>query len=574
MAVHNHEIAKALKKLSDLLEIDGASSFRVRAYRNAAQTINEMSQELADLAEDGQDLSKLPDIGKNMADKIKNFVQTGKLPQLEEMQQKIPVDTEELLQISQLGAKGIKALYENLGITNMDQLKKAAEAGKVEALKGFGKKTQQKMLDEINKISRGETKGRFKWAIAEQIIEPYISYLKNIEGVVSVDAAGSYRRKKETVGDMDLLVVADNPTEVMNRFVSYEDVEEVIAHGETKSSVNLRLGLQVDLRVIPQTSFGAAMLYFTGSKAHNVAIRRIAQDQEYKINEYGIYHGESWKAGKTEEEMYNQIGLSYIEPELRENRGEVEAAQNNTLPALVTIQDIKGDFQSHTKESDGKFTLEEMAEGARKMGYQYFSITDHSKRVTMANGLDEKRLARHIEAVDRLNESLQNIKILKSVEVDILEDGRLDLSDDILKELDIVVVAIHYNMNLSREKQTNRVLKAMESPYFHIMAHPTGRMIGKREGYELDMEKILDAASEKGCFMEINAAPDRLDLSDIYARMAKDKGVKMALSTDAHNLDNLNYMRFGINQARRAWLEPKDVINTYSWEELKKMIPG
>ncbi|MBS3770126.1 MAG: DNA polymerase/3'-5' exonuclease PolX [Bacteroidales bacterium] len=574
MAVHNHEIAKALKKLSDLLEIDGASSFRVRAYRNGARTINEMSQELADLVEAGQDLSKLPDIGKNMADKIKNFVQTGKLPQLEEMQEKIPVDTEELLQISQLGAKGIKALYENLGITNMDQLKKAAEAGKVEALKGFGKKTQQKMLDEINKISRGETKGRFKWAIAEQIIEPYISYLRNIKGVESVDAAGSYRRKKETVGDMDLLVVADNPTEVMNRFVSYEEVKEVIAHGETKSSVILRTGLQVDLRVIPGKSYGAAMLYFTGSKAHNVAIRRIAQEQEYKINEYGIYRGETWKAGQTEEEMYNQIGLSYIEPELRENRGEVEAAQNNTLPNLVTMEDIKGDFQSHTKASDGKFTLEEMAEGARKKGYEYFSITDHSKRVTMAHGLDEKRLAQHIEAVDQLNEKIQNLKILKSIEVDILEDGTLDLSDDILKKLDIVVVAIHYNMNLSREKQTNRVLKAMESPYFHIMAHPTGRMIGKREGYELDMEKILDAAAEKGCFMEINAAPDRLDLSDIYARMAKDKGVKMALSTDAHNLDNLGYMRFGVNQARRAWLGPKDVINTYSWEELKKMIPG
>jgi len=441
MAVHNHEIAKALKKLSDLLEIDGASSFRVRAYRNAARTINEMSQELADLVEAGQDLSKLPDIGKNMADKIKNFVRTGKLPQLEEMQQKIPVDTEELLQISQLGAKGIKSLYENLGITNMDQLRKAAEAGKVEALKGFGKKTQQKMLDEINKISKGETKGRFKWAIAEQIIEPYISYLRNIKGVESVDAAGSYRRKKETVGDMDLLVVADNPTEVMNCFVSYEEVKEVIAHGETKSSVILRTGLQVDLRVIPRDSYGAAMLYFTGSKAHNVAIRRIAQGQEYKINEYGIYRGETWKAGKTEEEMSNQIGLPYIEPELRENRGEVEAAQNNTLPNLVTMEDIKGDFQSHTKASDGKFTLEEMAEGARKMGYEYFSITDHSKRVTMAHGLDEKRLAQHIEAVDQLNEKIQNLKILKSIEVDILEDGTLDLSDDILKKLDIVVVA-------------------------------------------------------------------------------------------------------------------------------------
>jgi DNA polymerase (family 10) len=573
MAVHNHEIAKALKKLSDLLEIDGASSFRVRAYRNAAQTISEMSRELSDLVQRGEDLSKLPDIGKNMADKIKNFVRTGKLSQLEELQQKIPIDTEELLQISQLGAKSIKALYENLGVTNTEQLKQYAEVGKVAELKGFGSKTQQKILDEISKISGGETKARFKWAIAEQIIEPYIEYLRNFEGVESVDAAGSYRRKKETVGDMDLLVVGSSPSKLMDHFVNYEEVEEIIAHGETKSSVILRSGLQVDLRVIPPKSYGAALLYFTGSKAHNVAIRRIAQEKNYKINEYGIYEGDQWKAGKTEEEVYRYIRLNYIEPELRENRGEVKASGNNELPALVTLQDIKADFQSHTKASDGRFTLEEMAKGARKKGYSYFAITDHSKRVTMAHGLDEKRLAQHIEAVDRLNEKLKELKILKSVEVDILEDGSLDLSDEILSKLDIVVVAIHYNMNLSREKQTQRILKAMENPHFHIFAHPTGRMIGKREGYEYDMEKVLNAASEKGCFMEINAAPDRLDLSDIHAKMAKDKGVKMAISTDAHTLDNLDYMRFGVNQARRAWLEPKDVINTYTWEELKNIIP-
>lgn len=572
MAIHNHEIADALKKLSDLLEIEGASAFRIRAYRNAAQTIREMSKELADMVNKGKDLSDLPDIGKNMASKIKDFVQTGKLQQLEKLQQKIPVNTDELLQISQLGNKSIKVLYEQLGITNIEQLKKVAKAGEVERLKGFGKKTQQKILDEINKLSSGETQGRFKWAIAEQIIESYMQYISAFEGVESVDAAGSYRRKKETVGDMDLLVVSSRPAALMEHFVNYEEAEEIIAQGETKSSVILRSGLQVDLRVIPAESYGSAMLYFTGSKAHNVAIRRIAQDKGYKINEYGIYEGAYWKAGKTEKEMYQYIGLSFIEPELRENRGEVEAARTNSLPSLINLKDIKGDLQSHTQASDGRFTLEEMVEGARKRSYSYFAITDHSKRVTMANGLDEERLATHIEHIDRLNENLKDIKVLKSVEVDILEDGTLDLSDDILEKLDIVVVAIHYNMNLNREKQTYRVLKAMENPYFHIMAHPTGRLIGKRAGYDIDMEKILDAAAQKGCFMEINAAPDRLDLSDIYAKMAKDKGVKIVISTDAHALDNLNYMRFGVNQARRAWLEPKDVINTYSWNEIEQMI--
>ena len=572
MAIHNHEIARALKKLSDLLEIEGASAFRIRAYRNAAQTIREMSKELADMVNKGEELSGLPDIGKNMASKIKDFVQTGKLEQLEALQQKIPVNTEELLQISQLGNKSIKVLYEQLGVTNMDQLKKVAEAGRIEALKGFGKKTQQRILDEIHKLSSGETQGRFKWAIAEQIIDSYIQYIAAFEGVASVDAAGSYRRKKDTVGDMDLLVVSSNAPELMEHFVNYEEVAEIIAQGETKSSVILRSGLQVDLRVIPSKSYGAAMLYFTGSKAHNVAIRRIAQEKGFKINEYGIYEGDQWRAGKTETEMYQHIGLSFIEPELRENRGEVQAARNHTLPNLLTQEDIKGDLQSHTKASDGRYTLEEMVNGARQKGYSYFAITDHSKRVTMANGLDEKRLAQHIEHIDRLNEKLKDIQVLKSVEVDILQDGSLDLSDDILEKLDIVVVAIHYNMNLSREKQTYRVLKAMENPYFHIMAHPTGRLIGKRAGYDIDMEKVLDAAAQKGCCMEINAAPDRLDLSDIYAKMAKDKGVKIAISTDAHALDNLNYMRFGVNQARRAWLEPKDVINTYPWKEVQQLI--
>ncbi|MEJ2637689.1 MAG: DNA polymerase/3'-5' exonuclease PolX, partial [Calditrichia bacterium] len=399
-----------------------------------------------------------------------------------------------------------------------------------------------------------------------------VEQLKNVKGVKKVEVAGSYRRQKETVGDIDILVTCKKGAQVMDSFVKYDDVEQVVSKGKTRSTVILRTGLQVDLRVVPQVSFGAAMHYFTGSKAHNIAIRKMGVKENLKINEYGVFKNEKRIAGRTEEEVYKQVGLPYIEPELREMRGEIEAAQKHKLPHLVQLKNIRGDLQSHTKASDGKLSLEEMADAAREKGYDYLAITDHSKHVTVANGLDEKRLAESIEQIDKLTGKLNGFRLLKSVEVDILSDGKLDLSDDILKELDIVICSVHYNFNLSRDEQTQRVLRAMDNPYFNIFAHPTGRLIGEREPYEIDLEKVMESAKNKNCFLEINAQPDRLDLSDNYIKMAKDMGVKLAISTDAHSKSDLDNMRFGVSQARRGWLEPDDVLNTRKWEDLKKLI--
>jgi len=358
----------------------------------------------------------------------------------------------------------------------------------------------------------------------------------------------------------------------MDAFVGYEDVERILSKGSTKSSIVLHSGLQVDLRVLPQPSFGAALLYFTGSKAHNVALRTMGVKMKLKISEYGVFKGSKRVAGKTEKEVYDFLGMEYIEPELREDRGEIEAAKKGNLPKLVRIEDIRGDLQSHTKATDGKYSLEEMAEAARKKGYEYLAITDHSKRVTMANGLDEKRLAKQIKEIDKLNEGFRNFRILKSVEVDILKDGKLDLPNSILKELDIVICSVHYNFNLTRQQQTRRVLKAMENSYFNIFAHPTGRLIGEREPYDIDLEEVLKQAKQNGCFLEINAQPERLDLNDVNSKMARDHGVKLAISTDSHTVDQFAAMRYGVWQARRGWLEADDIINTRSWAQLKKLI--
>ncbi len=572
MAIHNHEIAEKIKKLAQLQEIKGANPFRVRAYQNAARSIKDMSKQLADAIKNGEDISKLPDIGDSMAEKIRELVETGSLKQLEKMEEEIPVDTGELMKITQLGGSRLKTLYEKMGVQNVDDLKKAAENEKIQELDGFGKKTQEKILDEIKKIEQGDSHERLKWSVAEQLTEPLLRYLKDFKAVEMVEAAGSYRRRKETVGDMDILVVSNNAKNTMEHFVKYKDVDEVVSKGETRSTVILKSGLQVDLRAMSAGQYGSALLYFTGSKEHNVAIRKIARGKGYKISEYGIFKGNKKLAGKTEEEVYKEIGMQYVMPEMRENRGEIKLAKKNKLPKLIELSDIKGDLQSHSNYSDGKYTLEEMARAAKSMGHEYFAVTDHSKRVTMAKGMDEKKLANQLEEIDKVNKKLDGIKILKSVEVDILEDGRLDLPDNILKKLDIVVCSIHYNMDLSKKKQTERVIKAMESPYFNIFAHPTGRKIGEREPYDIDMEKIFKAATERNCFMEINANPERLDLNDTLAKRAKEMGVKMAISTDAHSRDNLNYMRYGIYQARRAWLEPGDVINTRSWGELKKLM--
>ncbi|WP_200762476.1 DNA polymerase/3'-5' exonuclease PolX [Nitrosophilus alvini] len=570
MAVTNADIAAIFNKVADLLEIKGENPFKVRAYRNAARTVENIGKSLAQLVEEGYDLTKLPGVGHDISEYIKEIVTTGRLKKLEELEKEIPSHLVEMLSIEGLGPKRIKVLYENLHIESLEDLRKAAESGEIEKLPGFGPKLIEKILKGI-KLAKKEGK-RFKWAVAEYYANELVKYIKSIKGVINIEVAGSFRRKKETVGDLDILVTAKDWEEVSDHFIKFDGIKEVISKGPTRSTVILKSDIQVDLRSVAKESYGSALHYFTGSKAHNIAIRSIAVKKGLKINEYGVFKGAERIAGLTEEEVYKTVGLPYIEPELRENRGEIEAAYENRLPKLIRLEDIRGDLHVHTKYTDGKHTIAQMAKAAKDLGYEYIAITDHSKHLTVANGLDEKRLRVQMEEIDRLNEELDGITVLKGIEVDILEDGTLDLPDSVLKELDIVVAAVHFKFKLSSEKQTARILKAMDNPYVDIVAHPTGRLIGEREAYEVDMQKLLESAKERGCVMELNGQPERLDLNDVYSKMAKEMGVKLAITTDAHNTFSLNYMRYGINQARRGWLEAADVINTLPLKEMKKAL--
>jgi len=568
MPVQNSEVRDIFTKLADLLDIEGANEFRVRAYRNAARTVSGLSANISDMVKSGQDLTELPGIGKDLAGKIKEIVDTGTLSQLQETRKKTPQELNKLLKIEGLGPKRVKKLNRKLGITSLEQLKKAAQNGKIQELEGLGKKTEQSILQSIEQ-NQGQEE-RIKLLEAEQQAASLAAYLKKSKGIKELTIAGSYRRRKETVGDLDILVTCEKDSTVMQRFVEYEDVSKIISRGKSRSTIVLRSGLHVDLCLLAQVSYGAALHYFTGSKSHNIAIRKIGQEKGYKINEYGVFKGRKRIAGKTEKEVYGAVDLPYIEPELREDRGEIQAARNNQLPSLIELNSIQGDLHCHTRESDGHNSLEEMAKAAREKGYAYLAITEHSQKVAMAKGLNRERLAAQIDKIDQLNADLEDFTLLKGIEVDILEDGALDLPDDILKKLDIVVCSIHYNQNLSRKKQTRRIIRAMDNPCCNILGHPTGRLINKREPYEVDMEEIMRAASERGCHLELNAHPDRLDLSDRFCKMAKEMHVKLAVSTDAHGISDLDFMRFGIGQARRGWLEAQDVINTYSLEKLKK----
>lgn len=570
MPVHNKEIAKILNEIADLLDIKGENQFRIRSYRNAARTISGLTENITQIKGGKKKIKSLPGIGESIAEKIEEIANTGRISQLDELKKEIPESLVDIMKLEQMGPQRTKILNEKLNIQSIKDLEKAAKEGEIEKLEGFGKKTSENILKEIEEYSEKGGSKRFKLHEAGEMIKPMVKYLK--KNIKDITIAGSYRRKKETVGDIDILGISKDPDMAMDYFVNYEEVERILAKGESRSSVKLRTGLQVDMRIFNKESYGAALLYFTGSKAHSIALRKEGQEKSYKVNEYGIFKNKKRLAGKSEKEMYKKLGLLFIEPEIREDNGEIEAAKNNQLPELITPDQIRGDLQSHTNETDGKYSLEEMVKAAENKGYEYFAITDHSKKVSMANGLDEKRLAYQIDEIDKLNRKIKTLKILKSVEVDILEDGSLDLSDEILKELDLVVCAVHYNMNLSRSKQTKRILKAMENPYFNILAHPTGRMIGRRSGYDIDMDKIMKEARDKGCFLEINSNPDRLDLSDNYIRQAKETGLKLAVSTDAHSLDNLEYMKYGVAQARRGWLEKDDIINTRSWKELKELL--
>jgi DNA polymerase (family 10) len=572
MPMHNAAIARQLEELADLLSVQGANRFRIRAYRTAAQTIESLPHTVASMVEAGDDLTDLPGIGHDMASKIEEMVQTGSLKQLEELKQQTSPELAEVLNLPGLGARRVQTLHETLGITSQQELQQAAREGRIRDIPGFGAKTERSILEAIEQQQNQSGEPRYKLNEADQMVRPLLDFLQQGSHIEALDVAGSYRRRKETVGDLDVLVTSAAGEQVLTRFTQYEDVGKVVSQGSTRASVVLRSGLQVDLRVVPPESYGAALLYFTGSKAHNIALRNRALERDLKISEYGVFCDDEYVVGASETDVYTMLDLPYIVPELREDRGEIDAAASGTLPDLVNLADLRGNLHTHSTYSDGKASLEQLAEAARERGYEYLAITDHSQRLTVANGLTPERLAHQIEAIDQLNERLDGLTLLKGIEVDILDDGALDLPDELLHQLDLVVCSVHSNFKLPGDQQTERVLRALAHPCCHILAHPTGRRLDKRPPYDIDMERVLDAAAEHGCCVEINAQPERLDMHDIHARMAKERGVTVAISTDAHTIAEFDYLRFGVDQARRGWLEAGDVLNTRRLSDLRRLL--
>ncbi|SEK85484.1 DNA polymerase/3'-5' exonuclease PolX [Nitrosovibrio tenuis] len=570
MPSHNADIAAVFEEIADLLEIEGANPFRIRAYRNAARTIGQLATEAYVLLEKHEDLTTLPGIGRDLSDKIKEIISTNRCGLLERLRTEFPPAVAELLRIPGLGPKRVRHLYHDLDVQTVEQLYCAARDGRICALPGFGEKMELKILQAIE--AHGNQVRRFKLAVAAQYAEALKAFLEGVPGVTQITIAGSYRRMRETVGDLDIVAAATSAGAVMQRFLTYDEIAETLAVGSTRASVILKCGMQVDLRVVADESYGAALHYFTGSKAHNIAIRHMAQKRGLKINEYGVYRGTTRIAGESEDSIYRAVGLSYIPPELRENRGELEMARGGLLPRLVELSDLRGDLHVHTKATDGHNTLREMALAARSHGWEYIAITDHSRRITVAHGLDPLRLARQCTEIDALNQELEGITVLKGIEVDILEDGNLDLPDHVLAKLDLVLGAVHSKFELSRARQTDRILRAMNHPHFTMLAHPTGRLIQQREPYDVDMPRIIREAGRRGCFLELNSQPDRLDMLDTYCQMAKEEGVLVSINSDAHSTFQFDNLRFGIGQARRGWLEKQHVLNARPLSELNAFI--
>jgi DNA polymerase (family 10) len=569
MTIHNSDIAKIFYTLAELLEIEGANTFRIRAYRRAAEIIEDLPKNAADMLRAGADFEELPGIGEDLAGKMREIIETGHLKALEEVEARTPSTLTALTSVPGLGPKRIHALYEELGIKTLDGLSRAAAAHKIQTLRGFSEKLETKISNALNTLRSTET--RIRISTATEIASSLLAYMGDAPGLREVAVAGSYRRCKETVGDLDILAVGQRPKVIINHFLIYDEVATVSEKGTTRATVILKSGVQVDLRVVPKESFGSAFHYFTGSKAHNIAIRKLGQARGLKINEYGVFRGARRIGGQHEQDVFSAVGLPYIDPELRENRGEIEAAATGQLPKLITIADVRGDLHVHTTASDGKNDLREMAEAAFQRGYRYLAITDHTKHATIAHGLDERRLSKQLDQIDRLNDELDGLCILKSAEVDILADGSLDLSDRILKRLDFTVGAVHYKFDLDEKRQTERILKAMDNRHFTILAHPSGRLLGERTSLSINLERVISGARERGCFLELNAHPARLDLDDVHCKMAKEMGVLLSIATDAHSIMGLDMMRYGIGQARRGWLEPKDVLNTRPLAALKRL---
>lgn len=580
MRITNVEVAQLLGEIAEYLEMDDVP-FKPHAYQKVADVIEALDEEVVEIYKKGglKAIGAIPGVGVSIAEKIEEYIKTGRIRLHEELKKKIPVDLRSLTAVEGLGPKKIKKLYKQLGIKNLQDLERAAVSGALRTVEGFGPKSEENILKGIGFLKLSG--GRLILGNVFPAIERIKNDLARIKGVERADIVGSARRKKETVGDFDILVIAKNSRPVMDRFVAMDDVVHVYAQGDTKASARLKSGIDVDVRVVAKESYGAALLYFTGSKAHNVALRQLAIKKGLKLNEYGLFRMKGEKeekmiAGDTEESIYNALGLPYIEPEMREDAGEIALAQQYKLPILITNADMKGDLQMHTDWSDGANTIEECASAAMALGLEYIAITDHTKRLTVANGLDEARLLKHMKAIDAVNMKLKKegkkFTVLKGSEVDILKDGTLDLSDDVLAKLDVVGASVHSYFNLPREVQTKRIIAAMENPHVDIIFHPTGRVINRRPAYDVDMDAIIEAAKRTKTVLEIDAFPDRLDLKEEYVRKCVQRGVKLSIDTDAHAVAHLPFLAWGVGQARRGWAEAGDIVNAWPVEKMKKML--
>ena len=569
----NKAIAGILYETADLLEIDGQDSFRIRSYRNAAEAIEAQTQQIADLIDEPKKVMAIPGIGKGMLVNLQQMFKEGKLALHAELLSKYHPSMLDLLKIQGLGPKTIALIWSSYHVSDLEGVAKLARGGKIRELPRMGEKQEQKLLKAIEDYRR--IAGRFLLDAAEREAQKIVDHLKDYPEVEKITPAGSLRRGRETVGDLDILVTGkaccDNDTreKLIEHIIKLPGLMEIIARGENKVSFRLRGGMQVDVRLLPPESCGAAMQYFTGSKAHNVALRQRALKMGYTLSEYSLAQLDTEKpvAGKTEEEIYAKLKLDYIPPELRENLGELDAAETHTLPALISQTDLQGDVHMHTVETDGRNTIEEMAEAAKERGYKYMAITDHSKNLAFANGLDDKRAVEHIKRIRAVNEHIEGIKIFAGIEVDILADGTLDLSDSVLEQMDIVIASVHSHFNQTSQEMTDRLVKAVENPNTSLLGHPTGRLLLRREAYPFDMDAVLKAAARKKVAMELNAYPDRLDLGDRHLRLAKQHGVKLVINTDSHHTSHMEKIRFGVLQARRAWLTQEDVLNTLPVEK-------
>lgn len=579
--MENIDVTRTLTTLADLLEIQGANPFRIRAYRNAVNTVNSLSRSLAAMVEAGEELTDLPGIGKNVAAHIIEILDTGRLTRLEEVSAEIPVTLVELVRLDGVGPKKARRLFDELDVRTVADLEAKLDAGAVQELAGFGVKSAEKIRRSIEDHRRHT--GRFQIHEVEKLIAGLMEYMSHAPGVDAIEIAGSLRRRKETIGDVDILARSEGDgTPAVDYFVAFDGVARVEGAGPTKGSIVLHSGLRVDLRVIPARSFGAALQYFSGSKEHNVALRTRAVRQGLRVNEWGVFRvGEEADpsalgkedgerlAGETEAGVYEALGMTWVPPVLRENRGEVEAALEGALPELVSLEDIRGDLQMHSTWSDGKVSVEEMALACRELGYEYLAITDHSQAMAMVRGLTPARARAQWQEIEEVRERVTDIDVLLSAEVDILKDGSLDMPDEILEGLDVVVVSVHSFMDQDRKTMTERVLKALANRTVDILAHPTGRLINRREPFDLDVESVLEAAAELQVAVELNANPNRLDLSAVHVHRARELGVPVVISTDAHNRGGLLNMRFGVDQARRGWLESADVLNTKSARDFR-----